>query len=286
MIIVFRGLIHVAEKDFPRSYDFSWRKDSIVFGISRDAVDIVSREIEDDFPSLEYPKNEFGFEKFGCDFNAERYGYDDCASVSRLADGSIELSFSLILVKDKESLQHICACAATIHVLTNFLMRIPEREINDPLPQFICISTECCRNKSGGHGGHIAGELNKDVKRYLINHYRTKGERLSIVLRVLLRAAEVLSGKKKRAEKNLYWAEVRSEKGFLSIDCPGNSCGLNTEETDEAFFLLKKGMKEEDFGMDLICHNVDDILQQVVLLAALAALSDEVKKYYLNSRND
>ena len=282
---MFCGLIHVAEKDFPRLYSFSWRNDSIVFGISRDAVDIVAEEIKDDFSGLEYPKNEFGFERFGCDFNAERYGYEDCAVVSHLTDGSVELSFNLILVKDKESMQHICACAATIHILTNFLMRVPEKEINDSLPQFMCVTTACCRNKLGGHGGHITGELNKDVKRYLVNHYRTKGSKLSIVLKALLRAAEVLSGKKKKAEKNIYWAEVRSETGFLSIDCPGNSCGLNTEETDEAYFLLKKGMKEEDFGMDLICHNVDDVLQQIVLLAALGALSDEVKKYYLNSRN-
>jgi hypothetical protein len=178
-------------------------------------------------------------------------------------------------------MQHLFACAATIHVLINSLMSIPEKEIKDSLPQFITIFTACCKNKPFGHGGNIHGELNKDVKRYLMDHYQEKGEILKKVLSALLKAAEKIGGK--RSNRSLYWAKVRSENGFLSIDCPGNSCGLNTDKPDD-YDSLRREREERDFGMDLICHNVDEIYQQIVLIAALAALSDEVKKYYLQSK--
>lgn len=283
---MFRGFIHIAEKDFPRMYSFSWRENgtdcSIVFQISRDAISIVSEELKGDSYMVECEKKEFGFKKFGSDIYAKRYGFDDCAIVNQLEDESIELIFELVTVNNDKSMQHLFACAATIHVLTNSLMSVPEKEIKDSLPQFITISTACYKNKPFGHGGNIHGELNKDVKRYLIYHYEKKGETLKSVFSALFKAATKINGKKlDRLSKSLYSAEVRTENGFLSIDCPGNSCGLNTEETDEAYSLLKQGKKEEDFGMDLICHNVDTILQQIVLIAALAALSDEVKKHYL-----
>ena len=286
---MFQGFIHVAEKDFPRMYRFSWRKTrtecSIVFEISSDAINIVTEYLKEDSHMIICEKEEFGFKRFGANINAKKYGFDDCAIVNQLKDGSIELIFKLVTINSEESEQYIFACAATIHVLLNSLMSVPEKEIKDSLPQFITISTACYKNKSSGHGGNIHGELNKDVKRYLIYHYKEKGQILKEVFAAILKAAEKLGGKREdKLTKSLYWAKVRSSKGFLSITCPGNACGLNTKETDEAYFLLRDGKKEEDFGMDLICHNVDTIGQQLVLIAALAALSDETKKYYLQSR--
>jgi hypothetical protein len=279
--------MHVAEKDFPRLYNLSWReqkgKCSIILGFSRDAVEVITEKLNENSPILRFSKEEFGFKIFRDNFNAKKYGYDECATINQLKDGSVELIFDLIFIKDKEAMQYIYACAATINAIVLFLEEIPEKEIRDPLPQFMQLRTLCYRHKVAGHGGSIHGEMNKDVKKYLINHFNTKGEVLNDVLKALLKAAEIMSGEKKKAERNLYWAEVRSETGFLSINCPGNSCGLNTEKTDEHYWLIKEGKKEEDFGMDLICHNVDGIMQQMLLLAALAALSDEVKKYYLEN---
>lgn len=279
--------MHIAEKDFSRLYSLSWReqkeKCSIILGLSRDAAEVIAEKLNEKSPILWFSKEEFGFKVFGGNFNAKKYGYDECATINHLEDGSIELVFDLIFIKDKEAMQYIYACASTIHVITLSLEEIPEKEIKDPLPQFIQLRTLCYRHKPGGHGGNIHGEMNKDVKRYLINHFNKKGKILDNVLEALLKAAEITSGEKKKAERSLYWAEVRSETGFLSINCPGNSCGLNTEKTDEHYWLTKEGKKEEDFGMDLICHNVDGIMQQMLLLSALAALSDEVKKYYLEN---
>jgi hypothetical protein len=288
VIIVFRGFIHIVEEDFPRMYSFSWRENgtdcSIVFQVSRDAVDIVTECLKEDSYMIDCEKQEFGFKKFGADINAKRYGFEDCAIVNQLKDGSIELIFKLVTINNDQSMQYIFSCAATIHVLLNSLMSIPEKEIKDSLPQFMTISTACCKNKPHGHGGNIHGEFSRDVKRYLMNHYEKKGEILEEVFSALIRAAEKIGGKRSnRLSKLLYWAKVREKNGFLSIECPGNSCGLNTDKPDDYYSLCSK-REERDFGMDLICHNVDTISQQIVLIAALAALSDEVKKYYLQSK--
>jgi len=285
---LFKGFIHITKEDFPRIYSFSWRESGadcfIIFEISRDAVSIVAESLKDGSPMLDYGKDEFGFKEFGSNLNAERYGFEDCAIVNQLKDGSIELVFELITINNDKALQHIFACAATINVLLNVLMSAPEKEIKDSLPQFMTISTACCKNKPFGHGANIHGEFNKDVKRYLMYHYEKKGEELKEVFSALLKAAEKLGGKKSdKLTKSLYWAKVRGEKGFLSIECPGNSCGLNTDEPDE-YWSLSRDREEKDFGMDLVCHNVDQICQQIVLIAALSALSDEVKKHYLKSK--
>jgi hypothetical protein len=279
---VFLGLVHVAEKDYPRMYSFSWREDgancSIALEISCDSIDIVSEQLKAGSYRIERLMKEFSFEKFGSDFNTERYGFENCAIVRHMEDGSVELIFEM---QAMNSAKYLFASAATMHAVVICMSAIPEKEMQDPLPQFMTIETSCCY-RPRSHGGCIAGEFNKDVKRYLVHHYETKGEVLREVLHALLKAAEKISGKKKRAMQGLYWAEVRNESGFLSIDCPGNSCGLNTKNTDEDYMLLKE-KSEMDFGMDLICHNVDGIGQQMVLIAALAKLSDEVKKYYLKN---
>lgn len=282
---MFKGFIHIIEEDFPRMYSFSWREKgtdcSIVFEISRDAVGIVTERLKDNAPMLDYRKKEFDFKEFGSDLNAKKYGFEDCAIVNQLDDGSVELIFKLITINNDKTFQYIFACAATINTLLDVLMSVPEKEIKDPLPQFMIISTACYRNKAFGHGGNIRGEFNKDVKRYLMYHYEKKGEVLKEVFAALLKAAEKIGGRKaNKLTRSLYWAKVRGENGFLSIDCPGNTCGLNTDKPD-GYWSLSRERDEKDFGMDLICHNVDEICQQIVLIAALAALSDEVKKHYL-----
>lgn len=286
---MFKGFIHVAEDDFPRMYNLSWRDDGadcfIIFEISRDAIGIVTEKLKDNSWVIEREKKDLSSSKFGDDLNSQRYGFDDCAIVNQLKDGSIELIFKLVTIDSEQSEHYIFACAATIHVLADSLMSIPEEEIEDSLPQFMTISTVCCKNRRGGHGGHITGEFNKDVKRYLMHHYEKKGEILRPVLNAMLKAAAKMGSKREdKLIKSLYWAKVKGDDGFLSITCPGNACGLNTKETDEAFSFLRNGKRKEDFGMDLICHNVDTIGQQLILIAALAALSDETEKHYLQSR--
>lgn len=283
MIIVFRGLVNIIEEDFPRMYSFSWRKKpnySIVIEISQDAVELMAK-IKKNAPVLIYHFEEFQFKEFADDINGKMYGFENCASINRFKDGSIELVFELKTIKDKESEQYLYACSATMNVIFILLDSIPEKEINDPFPQFIKIGTACCKNKPSGHGGNIGGELNKDVKRYLSYHYLKKGKNLKNAFSALTAAASILNGKK--VNLGNYWAEVRSETGFLSIECPGNSCGLNTDNPEKYRSLLGK-REEKDFGMDLICHNVDTLFQQTVLIAALAALSDEVKKHYIRRR--
>ena len=167
---MFLGLVHVAEKDHPRMYSFSWREDgancSIALEISRDTVDIVAEHLKDGSYIIESLMKDFGFKKFGNDFNTERYGFENCAAIRQLEDGSVEIIFEM---EAMNSAQHLFTSAATIHAIVTCLEPFPEKEIRDPLPQFMTIGTACCHGYRC-HGGTIAGEFNKDVKRYLIYH--------------------------------------------------------------------------------------------------------------------
>ena len=268
---MFQGFIHVNESGFPRIYSLSWKKEGIIsFKINSIVVD----DLKGTKRLSSYGFKEFGFKRFCDNINEGEYGFDGCAKVNHLKDGSVELNFKLEAIgEDNKGLLYLFACAATWQILFNVFHNIPEKEIKNSLPQFIVLGTACCKNKMGGHGATIGGEISRDVKEYLSWHYVNKGEKLKEVFSALIKAASILNNK--RANPNYYWAEVRGESGFLSIDCIGNSCGLNTEEV----YTINKNQK--DLGADLVPHNIDSIFQQTVLIAALAALSDETEKHYL-----
>ncbi len=59
--------------------------------------------------------------------------------------------------------------------------------------------------------------------------------------------------------------------GFITIDCPGNACGIHPDHN--------AGLRiEKDEGYEFTCHNVDSPAQQLTLLAGLAALHDKARK--------
>jgi len=62
---------------------------------------------------------------------------------------------------------------------------------------------------------------------------------------------------------------LQNEKGGLQMDCPGNACGLHPSD------MFHSGFKE---GYDFSCHNVDTPMQQLTLIAGLAALCDLARK--------
>jgi len=68
--------------------------------------------------------------------------------------------------------------------------------------------------------------------------------------------------------KHEFIAYVADNTGWLNVSCPGNACGLNPQS----------GYIEKDNGYEFSCHNVDTPMQQITLLAGLAALCDKARK--------
>ena len=64
-------------------------------------------------------------------------------------------------------------------------------------------------------------------------------------------------------------ASVDYENGWLNVSCPGDACGLNPANSCGG---------EDGRGYEFSCHNVDSPMQQLTLIAGLAALCDKAKK--------
>lgn len=65
-------------------------------------------------------------------------------------------------------------------------------------------------------------------------------------------------------------AYLGSGKGWLVINCPGNSSGLHPSE--------QRGYSEKGKGYRFSCHNIDTPVQQFSLLTALSTLHDKAEK--------
>ena len=63
-------------------------------------------------------------------------------------------------------------------------------------------------------------------------------------------------------------ASVDYENGWLNVSCPGDACGLNPSN----------GRFEANEGYSFASHNTDTPIQQLTLLAGLAALHDKARK--------
>ncbi len=63
---------------------------------------------------------------------------------------------------------------------------------------------------------------------------------------------------------------VWNRNGWLILDCPGDACGIHPSEQ-----YSDSGVRG---GYDFSCHNVDSPVQQLTLLAGLAALHDEARR--------
>lgn len=66
-----------------------------------------------------------------------------------------------------------------------------------------------------------------------------------------------------------YYDARLTERGRFSVSCPGDACGLYSDEYSS---------HDGRMGHRFTCHNVDNPGQQLTLLAGLAALSDFVIK--------
>jgi len=64
-----------------------------------------------------------------------------------------------------------------------------------------------------------------------------------------------------------YYFGATNNDGWLVIDCPGNACGIYPSDG----FTRGK-------GCEFTCHNLDTSVQQITLIAGLAALHDRARK--------
>ena len=121
--------------------------------------------------------------------------------------------------------------------------------------------------KSNIHGGSLWG----DFSSLIINWLRKTNEThsiLSSVRKTAIDAYTKMDGRKPDIFHD-YDFRIALKNGRLIMDCPGNACGINPDE---------EWGEKDDRGYKFSGHNVDNPMQQLTLLAGLAALHDEARK--------
>lgn len=171
--------------------------------------------------------------------------------------------------RDTVSWNEAFATAATLHIIFSRLSLLYDYNSvceEGPL-QSLHVSTVV---EVGMHGGSIGGAFSPFFTNWLgKNHKRIDIERINEVMRLTWHHMMPNPKYAKSEDRELH-AEVRPLGTFLA-SCPGenNACIYPDQFSENDI--------ENGRGYSFGCHNLDTPAQQFVLLAALAALSDQME---------
>ncbi len=140
------------------------------------------------------------------------------------------------------------------------LLTFPKKETSAQIPQLLTVETTV---KHGLHGGSLGGRYSKALVQWMIN----LGANITIpeMEKAMIEAHKYMNGGKLDSyNEREFRVLIDNENGRLKVKIPGNACGLHPEHYGP----------EPNKGYKYDCHNVDSPVQQLTLLAGLAALSD------------
>jgi hypothetical protein len=144
--------------------------------------------------------------------------------------------------------------------------RFPEKETSSLLPQLMTVQTI---THEGSHGGSLDGEFSIPLCNWLKQlEERTKPESLETVVESMWSAHTQMFNRPKLYPKYHFRAYIH-DGGRITLDCPGDACGI---------YIPPEGTWREGRGREFSCHNVDGPMQQITLLAGLAALHDKARR--------
>lgn len=134
-----------------------------------------------------------------------------------------------------------------------------EGATNPPL-QLLLVSTI---TQAAAHGGSLHGTFSIPLTAWLATF--PEHSMLSAVSGAMKLVHKKLHPFSHHLYNDYHFAASMGGNGWLNITCPGDACGLNPHHNS----MISPGR-----GYEFECHNVDTADQQLVLLSALAALTD------------
>lgn len=278
-------------EDIPCWYELSWRKEieAIVLRIHKDFI----KSINSDFQKVWFIEElikKFQFNEFNCDFK-ENIGFDKVFENIGEKDGFVEFSVDIPIVRKKtdkkcsfcsgsgkddfykidcrsckgtgkESIldwKKVYTISASFTALTK-LFQIFDGDTSSSFSQLITLHTITERDM---HGGSLGGEISIALKKWL-NYFKEHTE-ISEMAQAMAVTYSKMFGYDSYYD-NSFWAVVR-EGGKFTADCPGDACGIHPMD-----------WCDENRGYKFTCHNVDNPMQQITLIAGLAALNNKARK--------
>lgn len=137
-----------------------------------------------------------------------------------------------------------------------------ELETSAKVPQLLTVQT---MTKADMHGGSLNGMYSIPLVRWLGTIAKRQIEEM---ITAMTRAYNFMC--ESSPNDNRFYARVESSDGWLNVSCPGDACGLNPSHGSLQGRVGR--------GYQFSCHNVDSPLQQLTLLAGLAALHDKARR--------
>lgn len=289
---------NMMKKDVPRRYGLSWIADSaqLVVKIHADFADRIPI-VSPTAPIVQMLQKEFELKGFVGDMR-QNFGFENALRAGSEKDGFISLSVPIPVIdiitdepcdecggsgfadpelwdkgtqclycdgkKRKSFLDWHTAHAISASLNTLFCVLLVDVEgmpvsFSAP-PQLLTVELAMVRT-SGGSGYPLGGYYSKTLARWL----SSGGVRLIPAMSTAMRCAYVrMFGPGSKYGFDSFRASVDYDTGWLNANCPGQACGINPECPH-----VKSGE-----GYRFGSHNVDSPMQQLTLLAGLAALHD------------
>ncbi|MEA3452737.1 MAG: hypothetical protein U9Q96_00085 [Patescibacteria group bacterium] len=282
----------ITYKDVPCWYRLSWLAEApaILLRIHQDMMGII-RSIQPDAPIVKYFQKELELGDFTNDTQAE-FGFNKSLVAEDENNSFITLRLTLPVSRQeirqtcsvcrgsdkdlfgnkcescggsgdehkeyRDNWQSLFAASASLTILFGQLI-YSKKETSASFPQLLTIETTTHR---GLHGGTLGGRYSKKLVAWL----SSLGINVQIpeMIQAMKIAYEHMVTRDISGLRNQFKAVVAYKNGWLNVSCPGNACGLNPEH---------HGLEKET-GYHWDCHNVDGPIQQLTLIAGLAALCD------------
>ncbi len=262
----------ITEEDLPAWYELGWDAAAcaLVLHVHEDFVKEKIQEIGDlkKAPIVEDLMSRFAFS--GCNFDWETgFGFNNASIRREDVNGFRTFSFALPVIKASNRVASIPsllpaeAISASLMVFS-LLSRYYESRTSASRSQLLVFQSIASTQTCYGHA--MDGEYSRKLVAWIRN---LPDESLEDITGVMRQAYDRMLP----VYKKIFQWEYRvfhDDSGRLILDCPGNACGIGPDE------MSYEDHEEEGYGWN--CHNLDTVIQQLTLLAGLAALHDRARK--------
>ncbi len=292
----------ITRKDIPCWYEIGWdaKKTAFILRIHKDFIRNAGT-IKSSAPILAELMKKFKFSSFAGDLAGKFLGFDKVLKNIGEADGFISFIGRVPVTERKtdkkcqycngsgrdpilewnkcwrckgqkyeisDERKTTYALSLSLEVFVNFAFS-PKRHTSSKSVQLMQVGLVLRHEPDRAVVG-IGGE----ISRALHNWIRSLGENVELEESSL--AMKSAWFKMRPFSKSVYdrrdYTAVIRDVGFVSMDCPGDACGVFTD----------RDYPNDEGGCRLADHNVDTVFQQLTLLAGLAALNTKARKEMQN----
>lgn len=282
----------------PCWYEMVWRGwegelPAIILRVHNDFVQSME-PIPDEAPAIAGFKQQFGFAEF-CGSFSGNFGFNNSFKRQGEKDGFLEFLVDIPVInkltgkkcpecrgkrrnprftdmecfhcngtgKEHEMDWKTAYAISASFTLFTAISQYPQIETSCPLPQLLTLYTI---TRQDMHGGSLGGGYSIPLVKYLVSLGR--GANITAMVHAMKASYQRMIGGRDYDEHR-FRASVDYENGWLNVDCPGDACGLHPSDGSDRW---------EGRGYEFSCHNVDSPMQQLTLIAGLAALYEKARR--------